>query len=79
MYVGKGDVFGDQCYTEPTVSQSMANVRALTYCDLHIIKRDRLLEVLNFYRLFANSFYKKLVLTYNLSQMVGFLVFGITH
>jgi len=28
--------------------QSMASVRALTYCDLHVIKRTQLREVLDF-------------------------------
>ncbi len=48
----------------------MANVRALTYCDLHVIKRDRLLEVLDFYQAFANSFARNLTLTYNLRHRV---------
>jgi len=47
---GKGDVFGDQFWKESTIVQSAANVRALTYCDLNVIKRDKLLEVLNFYQ-----------------------------
>ena len=68
---GKGDVIGDNFWKEATIGQSMANVRALTYCDLHIIKRDRLLEVLDFYRAFANSFARNLVLTYNLRHRVS--------
>ncbi|KAJ6217381.1 hypothetical protein RDWZM_008538, partial [Blomia tropicalis] len=64
--LGKGDVFGDAFWKEPTIGQSCANVRALTYCDLHAIKRDKLIEVLNFYQAFANSFARNLVLTYNL-------------
>jgi len=47
--VGRGDVLGDLFWKETTVSQSTANVRALTYCNLHIIKREPLLEVLRFY------------------------------
>ncbi|XP_078047374.1 potassium voltage-gated channel protein ether a go-go isoform X2 [Augochlora pura] len=70
--LGKGDVFGDSFWTNPSVGQSAANVRALTYCDLHTIKRDRLLEVLDFYQAFANSFARNLVLTYNLSIRVLF-------
>ena len=68
---GKGDVFGDQFWRESHIGQSTANVRALTYCDLHIIKRDRLLEVLEFYQAFANSFARNLTLTYNLRHRVG--------
>lgn len=51
---------------DPGPGQSAANVRALTYCDLHAIKRDKLLEVLQFYSAFAISFCRNLVLTYNL-------------
>lgn len=69
--LGKGDVFGDSFWTNSSVGQSAANVRALTYCDLHTIKRDRLLEVLDFYQAFANSFARNLILTYNLSHRVS--------
>ena len=68
---GKGDVFGDNFWKEGSFGQSAANVRALTYCDLHIIKRDRLLEVLEFYHAFANSFARNLTLTYNLRHRVS--------
>lgn len=71
--LGKGDVFGDSFWTNSSVGQSAANVRALTYCDLHTIKRDRLLEVLDFYQAFANSFARNLILTYNLSHRVSLL------
>ncbi|XP_076647432.1 potassium voltage-gated channel protein ether a go-go isoform X4 [Halictus rubicundus] len=70
--LGKGDVFGDSFWTNQSVGQSAANVRALTYCDLHTIKRDRLLEVLDFYQAFANSFARNLILTYNLSHRLIF-------
>lgn len=68
--LGKGDVFGDTFWKEMSAGQSATNVRALTYCDLHSIKRDKLLEVLDFYHAFANSFARNLVLTYNLRQRV---------
>ncbi|XP_046867366.1 potassium voltage-gated channel protein eag isoform X2 [Drosophila willistoni] len=70
--LGKGDVFGDQFWKDSAVGQSAANVRALTYCDLHAIKRDKLLEVLDFYSAFANSFARNLVLTYNLRHRLIF-------
>lgn len=54
------------------VGQSAANVRALTYCDLHAIKRDKLLEVLAFYKAFALSFARNLILTYNLRHRLVF-------
>lgn len=67
-----GDVFGDSFWKDSAVGQSAANVRALTYCDLHTIKRDKLLEVLDFYQAFANSFARNLVLTYNLRHRLIF-------
>lgn len=47
-------------------------MRALTYCDLHTIKRDKLLEVLAFYQPFAHSFARNLILTYNLRHRLIF-------
>ncbi|KAL7033273.1 hypothetical protein ACKWTF_007523 [Chironomus riparius] len=70
--LGKGDVFGDSFWKDSAVGQSAANVRALTYCDLHSIKRDKLLEVLDFYQAFANSFARNLLLTYNLRHRLIF-------
>ncbi|XP_054460045.1 potassium voltage-gated channel subfamily H member 1b isoform X1 [Anoplopoma fimbria] len=70
--LGKGDVFGDVFWKEMTLAQSCANVRALTYCDLHIIKRDALQKVLEFYAAFANHFARNLVLTYNLRKRIVF-------
>lgn len=70
--IGKGDVFGDQFWKNQGVGQSAANVRALTYCDLHAIKRDKLLEVLAFYKAFAISFARNLTLTYNLRHRLVF-------
>ncbi|XP_032811814.2 voltage-gated delayed rectifier potassium channel KCNH1 isoform X2 [Petromyzon marinus] len=70
--LGKGDVFGDVFWKESTLAQSCANVRALTYCDLHVIKREALLKVLDFYTGFANSFSRNLILTYNLRKRMIF-------
>jgi len=50
----------------------VANVRALTYCDIHLVNRDRLLEVLEFYKAFAQSFSRNLLLTYNLRHRLIF-------
>ncbi|KAL4692536.1 hypothetical protein H8959_016346, partial [Pygathrix nigripes] len=66
--LGKGDVFGDIFWKETTLAHACANVRALTYCDLHIIKREALLKVLDFYTAFANSFSRNLTLTCNLRK-----------
>jgi potassium voltage-gated channel Eag-related subfamily H protein len=73
IHTGKGDVFGDSFWKDNAIGQSAANVRALTYCDLHTIKRDKLLEVLDFYQAFANSFARNLILTYNLRHRVSVL------
>ncbi|CAH1791097.1 unnamed protein product, partial [Owenia fusiformis] len=70
--LSKGDVFGDCFWKENSIGQSTANVRGLTYCDLHIIKRDRLIEVLEFYHAFSNSFARNLTLTYNLRHRLIF-------
>ncbi|UJR28850.1 hypothetical protein I4U23_010074 [Adineta vaga] len=68
------DVFGDDFWSKnrDTVGQSAANVRALTYCNLHQIRRERLLEVLDFYHPFSVSFARNMVLTYNLRHRVVF-------
>ena len=68
--LSKGDVFGDAFWKHGNLCQATASVRALTYCDLHVIKREKLLEVLDFYRAFANSFARNLVLTINLRERV---------
>ena len=60
--LGKNDVFGDAFWKEIETGQAVANVRALTYCDIHQVNRDRLLEVLEFYKAFAQSFSRNLVL-----------------
>ncbi|XP_028844296.1 potassium voltage-gated channel subfamily H member 1a isoform X5 [Denticeps clupeoides] len=70
--LGKGDVFGDVFWKEVTLAQACANVRALTYCDLHVIKRDALQKVLEFYTAFSNHFSRNLVLTYNLRKRIVF-------
>ena len=41
---GKDDVFGENPCIYETIGKSSCNVRALTYCDLHKIMRDDLLE-----------------------------------
>ncbi|VDL61423.1 unnamed protein product [Hymenolepis diminuta] len=71
--LGRGDVFGEPFWKDPNrMSHSSATVRALTYCDLHYIKKDRLLHVLDFYTAFANSFARNLVLSYDLKTRLIF-------
>ena len=76
MILGKGDVFGDTFWKDDNgIGQSSANVRALTYCDLHCIKKEKLGDVLEFYHSFANSFARNLFLTYNLKHRVSTYLF----
>ncbi|XP_061765475.1 potassium voltage-gated channel subfamily H member 6 [Nerophis ophidion] len=62
----KNDIFGEpiQLYDEPGKSNS--DVRTITYCDLHRIMRDDLLEVLDMYPGFADNFWSNLELTFDL-------------
>ena len=64
--LGKDDVFGENPCIYTTIGKSSCNVRALTYCDLHKIMRDDLLEVLELYPEFAESFSSNLEVTFNL-------------
>ena len=69
--IGKGDVFGDAFWKDIEMGQAAANVRALTYCDIHVVNREKLLEVLDFYKAFTTSFSRNLILTYNLRNRVS--------
>ncbi|XP_043215612.1 potassium voltage-gated channel unc-103-like isoform X6 [Amphibalanus amphitrite] len=64
--LGKEDIFGENPLKYPTVGKSSCNVRALTYCDLHKIYRDDLLDVLEMYPEFKESFSQNLEITFNL-------------
>ncbi|XGW14599.1 hypothetical protein V3C99_000691 [Haemonchus contortus] len=64
--LGKDDIFGENPLLYEDVGKSSCNVRALTYCDLHKILRDDLLDVLDMYPEFAENFCKNLIITYNL-------------
>ncbi|XP_036755822.2 potassium voltage-gated channel subfamily H member 6 isoform X2 [Manis pentadactyla] len=64
--LGKNDIFGEPVSLHAQPGKSNADVRALTYCDLHKIQRADLLEVLDMYPAFADSFWSKLEVTFNL-------------
>uniref|UniRef100_A0A8R1TZ99 Cyclic nucleotide-binding domain-containing protein n=1 Tax=Onchocerca volvulus TaxID=6282 RepID=A0A8R1TZ99_ONCVO len=64
--LGKDDIFGENPLLYEDVGKSSCNVRALTYCDLHRILRDDLLDVLDIYPEFAENFCRNLTITYNL-------------
>ncbi|KAI5618064.1 potassium voltage-gated channel subfamily H member 6-like, partial [Silurus asotus] len=67
--LGKNNIFGEpiHLYTEP--GHCNADVRTLTYSDLHQIQRDDLLEVLDMYPAFAESFWRNLEITFNLREV----------
>lgn len=64
--LGKDDIFGENPCIYPTIGKSSCNVRALTYCDLHQIMRDDILDVLDLYPEFADDFSRNLEITFNL-------------
>lgn len=67
---GKDDIFGENPCIHPTIGKSSSNVRALTYCDLHRIHRDDLLEVLSYYPEFYHSFSRNLEITFNMRDVI---------
>lgn len=71
---GKDDVFGENPVIHEVVGKSSCNVRALTYCDLHKILRDDLLDVLDMYPEFASDFCTNLQITFNLRDVSCFLL-----
>ncbi|KAL2097607.1 hypothetical protein ACEWY4_006814 [Coilia grayii] len=64
--LGKNDIFGEpiNLYTRP--GKSTADVRALTYCDLHKIQREDVQDVLDMYPEFSDCFWTNLEITFNL-------------
>ncbi|CAL8366124.1 unnamed protein product [Boreogadus saida] len=64
--LGKNDVFGEAINPRTRPGRSSADVRALTYCDLHKIQREDLLEVLEMYPEFYDCFWSNLEVTFNL-------------
>ncbi|XP_077176005.1 voltage-gated inwardly rectifying potassium channel KCNH7 isoform X2 [Paroedura picta] len=64
--LGKNDIFGEMVHLYAKPGKANADVRALTYCDLHKIQREDLLEVLDMYPEFSDLFLTNLELTFNL-------------
>ncbi|KAJ8364419.1 hypothetical protein SKAU_G00132500 [Synaphobranchus kaupii] len=69
--LGKNDIFGEPISLYARPGKSNADVRALTYCDLHKIHRDDLLEVLDMYPGFSDNFWINLEITFNLRDVDG--------
>uniref|UniRef100_A0AAQ4PRP6 Potassium voltage-gated channel subfamily H member 7 n=1 Tax=Gasterosteus aculeatus aculeatus TaxID=481459 RepID=A0AAQ4PRP6_GASAC len=64
--LGKNDIFGEMIHLFTKPGKSSADVRALSYCDLHTIQREEILEVLDMYPEFADHFLTNLELTFDL-------------
>ncbi|KAM9458210.1 voltage-gated inwardly rectifying potassium channel KCNH2-like isoform 1-T2 [Salvelinus alpinus] len=64
--LGKNDIFGEPINLYACPGKSNADVRALTYCDLHKIHREDMLEVLDMYPEFSDYFWGNLEITFNL-------------
>ena len=71
MFSGKDDIFGENICRHETIGKSSYNVRALTYCDLHKIQRDDILDILEMYPEFADQFIKNLEVTFDLRDVSG--------
>ena len=69
MNVGKEDIFGENVCMFKFVGKSGYNVRALTYCDLHTILREDLLELFQVYPDFEHSFHANLQITFSLRDV----------
>ncbi|KAJ3608460.1 hypothetical protein NHX12_025507 [Muraenolepis orangiensis] len=62
----KNDVFGEPIHLHHQPGRSSSHVQAVTYCHLHRILREDLLEVLDLYPDFTNHFWTDLVITLDL-------------
>uniref|UniRef100_A0A8C4SJI7 Potassium voltage-gated channel subfamily H member 6 n=1 Tax=Erpetoichthys calabaricus TaxID=27687 RepID=A0A8C4SJI7_ERPCA len=67
--LGKNDTFGEPISLYARPGKSNSDVRALTYCDLHKIQREDLLEVLDMYPDFSDNFWSNLEITFNLRDV----------
>uniref|UniRef100_A0AAZ3P6U5 Potassium voltage-gated channel subfamily H member 7 n=1 Tax=Oncorhynchus tshawytscha TaxID=74940 RepID=A0AAZ3P6U5_ONCTS len=72
--LGKNDIFGEMIHLYAKPGKANADVRALSYCDLHTIQREEILEVLDMYPEFADYFLSNLELTFNLRDESGKLL-----
>ncbi|XP_028286591.1 potassium voltage-gated channel subfamily H member 6 [Parambassis ranga] len=62
----KNDIFGELIHLYDEPGKSNSDVLTITYCDLHRILRDDLLEVLDIYPGFADNFWRNLEITFDL-------------
>ncbi|KAF2363752.1 Ion transport domain [Trinorchestia longiramus] len=64
--LGKNDIYGENPCIYPSIGKSACSVRALTHCDLHRIMRDDILDVLDLYPEFQETFARNIEITFNL-------------
>lgn len=69
LNLGKDDIFGENPCIHTTLGKSNSNVRALTYCDLHKITRDDMLDVLDLFPEFYDNFVNSLEITFNMRDV----------
>ena len=69
VHSGKNDIFGEPINLYARPGKSNADVRALTYCDLHKILREDVQEVLDMYPEFCEHFWSNLEITFNLRDV----------
>ncbi|XP_039645048.1 potassium voltage-gated channel subfamily H member 6 isoform X1 [Perca fluviatilis] len=62
----KNDIFGESIHLYDVPGKSNSDVHTITYCDLHRVQRDDLLEVLDIYPSFADNFWRNLKITFDL-------------
>ena len=73
--LNSGDAFGDTVWRRPlSISPAKCSVyiRALSFADIHVIKRSALKKVLGFYTDYALSFDKELRLAINICEVYTF-------
>ncbi|XP_054455496.1 potassium voltage-gated channel subfamily H member 6 [Anoplopoma fimbria] len=64
----KNDIFGEPIHLYDEPGKSNSDVYTITYCDLHRIQRDDLMEVLDIYPSFADNFWRNLDITFDLRE-----------
>lgn len=68
-FTENNDIFGELIHLYDEPGKSNSDVHTITYCDLHRIQRDDLLEVLDMYPTFADNFWRNLEITYDLRDV----------
>ena len=66
MCIGNGDAFGQDFYADSKLGKALADVRALSYCDLTYIHRDDLIDTFRMYPDFGPKFSANLNISYDL-------------